>query len=66
MYDGAVFDALPSHLIYELTASKALAGITWRMGANTAGVGVCFRSKRGWEKVIDQAGLTVRRYQDDP
>ena len=59
IYDGAVIDEAPSRLIFELTASKLLARVTAKMGANTAGVGVCFHSETGWRKVFRAAGLDV-------
>lgn len=64
-YDGWGVDALPGRIIFELTASRALAGLMRSMGANTAGVGVCFRSRRDWERVLTRAGLAVREAQVD-
>lgn len=54
-YDGFLFDNLPSRLIYSLTASKWLSPLIKHAGANTAGVGVCFNSKKTWEKAIQEA-----------
>jgi SAM-dependent methyltransferase len=64
-YDGWLFDALPGRVIFELTASKALAGLIRSMGANTAGVGVCFRSRNDWHKTMSASGLSVRNTQVD-
>jgi SAM-dependent methyltransferase len=58
-YNGLIFDNLPSHLIYILTSSKMLAGWTRRLGANTGGIGVCFRSKKQWKKIIDKCGYAI-------
>jgi hypothetical protein len=66
MYDGQVIDWLPSRLIYRLTASKVLEPLTRRFGANTAGVGVCFVSKRGWDRIFADVGLQVLHYSDEP
>jgi SAM-dependent methyltransferase len=66
MYDGLWVDRLPSHLIFELTSSKPLARFTQKMGANTAGVGVCFLSQKKWCSVIAQHPLVIDRYTDDP
>jgi SAM-dependent methyltransferase len=56
-YEGAIFNSLPGWLIFELTSSKLLAPITKRFGANTAGVGVCFRSEQSWKRAIENASL---------
>ena len=67
MYDGILVDDLPGQLIYRITKSRILAEPARRMGANTAGVGVRFRSKRAWKNTFDRLGLTVLRYCDaDP
>jgi ubiquinone/menaquinone biosynthesis C-methylase UbiE len=66
MYDGILFDRVPSRLIFELTSSKTLANFTHRMGANTAGIGVCFLSQRHWRTVISQHPLMIDRYTDEP
>lgn len=55
--DGLVVDNLSSHLIFHLTSSKALAPITSRLGANTAGIGLCYRSKQAWLDIFDACGL---------
>jgi len=65
LYDGLVIDQAPSQLIYHLTASRPLARFTRRLGANTAGVGVCFLSKRQWERVLRDVGLEVRGFGED-
>jgi SAM-dependent methyltransferase len=58
-YRGAVADDLPGRLIFELTSSKALTTITTRLGANTAGVGVRFRSNAAWRSTFLDHGLLV-------
>ncbi|HYN79130.1 MAG TPA: hypothetical protein VES73_15210, partial [Lamprocystis sp. (in: g-proteobacteria)] len=58
-YPGLLFDDLPSRLIYTLTASTLLKSFTERLGANTAGVGVCFHSMKAWLIKVKQAGLAV-------
>lgn len=52
-------------MIFQLTSNKAIAPIARKLGANTAGIGVCFLSKKQWEKSINSAGLIVESYQDD-
>ncbi|MBW4454657.1 MAG: class I SAM-dependent methyltransferase [Nostoc indistinguendum CM1-VF10] len=64
MYDGMVFTKLPSYLIFYLTSSKILAPLMKKLGANTAGCGVCFLSKLQWEYIITNAGLIVSQYTD--
>jgi ubiquinone/menaquinone biosynthesis C-methylase UbiE len=64
MYDGIYFQNLPGFLIYELTSSKLIAKITKKMGANTAGVGVCFLSKNQWLSTFSKTDLTVLKYSD--
>ena len=59
VYDGLLIDSLPGRIIYHLTSNRVLKGITRRLGANTAGVGVCFLSKKQWLSTIDDAGLDV-------
>ncbi|OUS26156.1 hypothetical protein A9Q99_19455 [Gammaproteobacteria bacterium 45_16_T64] len=56
-YDGSFIDDLSGRLIYALTAAKSLRNFTSRMGANTAGVGVCFHSERTWKSLIRGAGF---------
>ena len=48
MYQGWVVENVPGRLIYHLTSAKLTASLARRMGANTAGVGVCFLSKHQW------------------
>jgi hypothetical protein len=42
-----------------------LAPIIRKLGANTAGVGVCFLSQRQWVKTIISSGLIIDNYTDD-
>jgi hypothetical protein len=64
MYNGLVLDGLPGRLIFHATASRAFAPVARRLGANTAGCGVCFLSKRQWEEEAERAGLSVASYVD--
>lgn len=64
MYDGIIFKTLPSYLIFYLTSSKTLAPLIKKMGANTAGCGVCFLSKKQWDKTFEKASLIVSEYTD--
>jgi Methyltransferase domain len=67
LYDGAVVDRLPGRLIYTLTSLRRLAPLIHRLGANTAGCGVCFLSERDWLETFAKARLSVeesRRFPD--
>ncbi|NJO57967.1 MAG: hypothetical protein HC836_06250 [Richelia sp. RM2_1_2] len=65
MYNGLLFDGLPSHLIFTLTSNQAIAGFTKKMGANTAGVGVCFLSQKQWVETLNHTSLNLLKYSDD-
>jgi len=52
MYNGALFDTLPGKLIYHLTSFKSIKILTRKMGANTAGTGVSFLSRKTWIKLF--------------
>jgi len=58
-YNGLIFDGLPSYLIFTLTSNKMFSGFTRKLGANTGGVGVCFRSKKQWGKIINECGYNI-------
>ncbi|MCX7114021.1 MAG: class I SAM-dependent methyltransferase [Proteobacteria bacterium] len=64
LYDGLLIDNLPGRIIYRMTSSRALSGLTRRLGANTAGVGVCFLSKKEWLSSFREAGLQVIDYAE--
>ena len=61
-YQGLLLGALPGWLIYQATSMRALAALTRRLGANTAGVGVCFRSERQWRAMIAATGFKIVDY----
>jgi len=60
--EGWVFKSLPGRIIYQLTSVRSISKAIRMMGANTAGVGVCFRSMSEWQRVIRNAGLAVDSY----
>jgi len=65
--NGWLIDNLPGWLIYHITSAKTIAAITRRMGANTAGVGVCYLSKNEWFSTIRVSRLDVLQYSEpDP
>ncbi|MFV0306517.1 MAG: class I SAM-dependent methyltransferase [Desertimonas sp.] len=59
LYEGPLGVNLPGRLIFGLTSMRVLAPLTGRLGANTAGVGVCFHSERAWRKIFEDAGYEV-------
>lgn len=61
-YEGSVIDGAPSRLIFELTKSSLLKPFVSRLGANTAGCGVCFRSRTAWREEAERAGLRVDKF----
>ncbi|MEM9410288.1 MAG: class I SAM-dependent methyltransferase [Planctomycetota bacterium] len=64
MYDGWLFTDMPGRIIYTLTSAQWLAPITRKFGANTGGIGVCFRSHRQWDAMLDRCGLEKVSYAD--
>lgn len=65
MYNGLIVDGLPSKLIFRLTSSKIISGFIKKMGANTAGIGVCFLSQQQWTKTLNNTNLNLLKYSDD-
>jgi len=59
LYNGIAVDGAPGWIIHRVTSNKALAALARRGGANSAGVGVCFLSRRQWLKTFRLAGLEV-------
>lgn len=62
-YQGLLESNVPSHVIYTITRIRkpAVVGLTRRY-FNTAGVGVCFQSRRGWIRIFERTGLKVDYY----
>lgn len=63
-YTGWITDNFPGRIIYSLTSSKPIAQLAKRLGANTAGVGVCFLSKDAWTETLGRAGLSIHAYAE--
>ena len=61
-YHGWLFQDLPGRMIFELTSSKLLSPIVGKIGANTAGVGVCFLSQRQWVDTVSKAGYELLEF----
>lgn len=64
IYSGWLFEHLPGLMIYHLTSAKAIRTITRSMGANTAGVGVCFLSRKQWYSTLGRADLRILNYAE--
>jgi hypothetical protein len=58
-YNGLFHGELPSFLIHMLSSSRVLAPLIKRLGANTAGYGVCFHSESYWQILFKRCGLCV-------
>jgi Methyltransferase domain len=65
MYNGLLFDGLPSRVIFTLTSNQTISGAIKKMGANTAGVGVCFLSQKEWMETVGKTSLKLLKYSDD-
>jgi hypothetical protein len=52
-----IIDSAPGRIVHAVTSSRLLRAIARWGGANTAGVGVCFLSKRQWKATFGKAGL---------
>ena len=62
LVEGLLVRDLPSWLVYQVTSSKLLAPLVRRLGANTAGTGVCFLTEHQWRGVFRRVGYAVRKY----
>lgn len=56
-YEGWGWDDLPGTLIHAVTSSSILKPLAQRLGANTAGVGVCFHSENYWRELLAEVGF---------
>lgn len=61
LYDGIFLDNFPSWTIYQCTSQKNALVIKLfkRMGAQSAGNGVCFQSEKMWRRLISQSHLSI-------
>lgn len=65
-YEPMIGTDFTSQLIYTLTSNKSIAHITRRLGANTAGEGVRFRSSKSWIALYKALGLSIIHEQSHP
>ena len=59
VFEGALLTNFPSRAIFEITSVRALSKIARRLGANTAGVGVCFLTRPQWRSELEGVDLKV-------
>lgn len=59
IFEGFIWPDWPGRAIFEITSIKRLAVLAKKLGANTAGVGVCFLSREQWQKELEAAGLEI-------
>lgn len=63
-YQGLFETNLPSHVIYAITRIKNPVFVRLaNRYFNTAGVGVCFQSKRSWFNIFRRSGLRIDYYR---
>ena len=60
IFEGVFWHGLPGRMIFEITSIPAMARLVRKLGANTAGVGVCFLSRNQWEQELESAGMRLR------
>lgn len=60
-YDGMLIDSAASRLIYLYTSIKNpfLASLVKKLGAMTAGVGVCFQSEKMWIRRVEKGNFQI-------
>jgi len=63
IWDGRFCDELSGRLLYHATSSRLFAPVARRMGANTAGTGVCYLSDRLLVRLLRQADFSVETQQ---
>lgn len=65
-YQGVVGDDTPGRLIFAVTRQRWIENLVRRLGANTAGEGVRFRSIKSWNQILQQEGFTTRSLACSP
>lgn len=67
-YNGFPFDASASKMIYMFTSCKLpfLAKVFKKLGAQSAGTGVCFLSKRMWLRFLSNSGFVIETIEEPP
>ena len=65
-YEPFLKQDLTGQLIYAVTSLRHLEALTRRLGANTAGEGVRFRSLASWRELFSQQALQIEKLWRDP
>lgn len=65
-YEGAFYHNLPSRIAFGITANRSFAKLTKKLGANTAGCGICFLSSSAWRQEFERAGFAVAAEDWEP
>jgi len=67
-YQSYIGTDTTSRIIFAVTSSKAkpIAKIARKLGANTAGEGVRFRSLQSWQEIYDRVGLKIETHDLHP
>jgi len=65
-YEPMIGTDTTSQIIYRVTSSKAVATITRKLGANTAGEGVRFRSMKSWTDLFTSVGFDIVHQKAHP
>ena len=60
-YISYMGESLPSKIIFNILSSKLIIPVAGIIGANTAGVGVCYLSENLWHSLLNQEGLQVMK-----
>lgn len=63
IWNGRFVDKLAGQLLYLATSSRTLAPAARRLGANTAGTGICYVSDRFLIRMLQDAGFGVQTRQ---
>ena len=65
-YEPYLHQDITGQIIYAITALSHLEALTRRLGANTAGEGVRFRSLASWRGLFSQQSLHIEKFWRDP
>jgi SAM-dependent methyltransferase len=66
IYEGVLIPNLPGWMIYQMTSSRLMAPVARKLGANTAGCGVCFLNHSTWMANFEKASLKTVRAEHHP
>lgn len=66
-YNGMAYDKSSSRIIYGLTSCSlpVIVKVCKRLGAESAGVGVCFLSQKTWINYLEDAGFKIEKMNEN-